>query len=195
MASATTQTPARGEGRDAILDAVVRVVARRGFDAVTYRAVAAEAGVTHGLVSYHFGSREAMVHEALVRAARAAIRTSSIGAESTDVESFAAGLSGLVAGDPDGQAFQQILKLEASRRPAVADEVRELRRTYLESVLEALEHAGLPRDEPLGRLVLAALDGLVMQQLLLGEPDLTDAAVDRLHKLLRLARDHGLPPG
>jgi AcrR family transcriptional regulator len=47
--------PARGDGRRALLEAVVRVVARHGLDALTYRAVAKEAGVTHGLVSYHFG--------------------------------------------------------------------------------------------------------------------------------------------
>jgi TetR/AcrR family transcriptional regulator, regulator of biofilm formation and stress response len=186
-------TPARGEGRDAILDAVVRVVAQRGFDALTYRAVAAEAGVTHGLVSYHFGSREAMIHAALVRAAREAIHSSSIDAETEDVDAFAAGLAGLVAHDPDGQAFQQILKLEASRRPAVADEVKALRRTYLDSVGAALERLGLPEDESLARLVLAALDGLVLQQLLFRDPALTEGAVDRLHAVLRLVLEHGLP--
>lgn len=186
-------TPARGEGRDAILDAVVRVVARRGFDALTYRSVAAEAGVTHGLLSYHFGSREAMIHEALVRAAREAILSSSIDAGTEDVEAFAAGLSRLVAEDPDGQAFQQLLKLEASRRAGVADEVKALRRTYLESVDAALQRLGLAHDEPLARLVLAALDGLVFQQLIFRDPALTDGAIDRLHAVLRLILEHGLP--
>jgi AcrR family transcriptional regulator len=186
-------TPARGAGRDAILDAVVRVVARRGFDALTYRAVAAEAGVTHGLVSYHFGSRDAMIHEALVRAAREAIASSSIGSAANDVDTFAAGLSNLVEEDPDGQAFQQLLKLEASRRPAIADEVKALRTTYLETVDASLQRLGLPNDEPLARLILGALDGLVFQQLIFRNPALTDAAVDRLHGLLRLALEHGLP--
>ncbi|WP_416979825.1 TetR family transcriptional regulator [Streptomyces sp. T028] len=44
-----------GEGRDALLIAAVRVVARDGLRKLTYRAVAAEAGVTHGLVAHHFG--------------------------------------------------------------------------------------------------------------------------------------------
>jgi AcrR family transcriptional regulator len=186
------ESPRRGEGRDAILDAVVRVIARGGFDALTYRAVAAEAGVTHGLVSYHFGSRETMIHEALTRAAGQAIATSAIGPTAHDLDQFAASLSRLVAEDPDAQAFQQQLKLEAARRPTIADDVKAMRRTYLESVGQALEHIGLPRDEPLARLVLAALDGLVFQQLVFRRPELTDAAVERLHGLLGLALEHGL---
>jgi TetR/AcrR family transcriptional regulator, regulator of biofilm formation and stress response len=192
---ATRVAPARGEGREAILDAVVRIIARNGIEALTYRSVAMEAGVTHGLVSYHFGSREAMIHEALVRAAAQAIQSSSIGPNSGDLDHFAASLSKLVSEDPDGQAFQQQLKLEASRRPDIADDVKALRRTYLESVGEALEQLGLPRDEALARLVLAALDGLVFQQLVFRRPELTDAAVERLHALLELALEHGLDDG
>lgn len=189
---ATRPAPGRGEGRDAILDAVVRVIARQGFDALTVRAVAAEARVTHGLVSYHFRSRKAMIHEALVRAASEAIADSSLRPSSPDLERVGAGLSALVARDPDGQAFQLQLKLEAPRRPSIADDVKAMRRAYLESVADGLEEAGLPRDEPLARLVLAAFDGLVFQQLMVGRPELTDGAIARLHDLLRLALEHGL---
>ena len=185
--------PSRGEGRQAILDAVVRLIARGGFDALTYRSVAEQAGVTHGLVSYHFASREAMIHEALVRAANEAIFSSAIApGEGEDIADFATSLARLVADDPEGQVFQHQLKLEASRRPAIADDVREMRRTYDDTVQRALETFGLGRDEALARLVLAALDGLVLQQLVVGDPLLTDAAVERLHALLELARDHGL---
>jgi AcrR family transcriptional regulator len=193
---AKTQThrrsPARGEGRDAILDAVERITARGGLDALTYRSVAAEAGVTHGLLSYHFSSRDSMINEALVRAARRAIQSSVVGSVSNSVDQFAAGLSALVESDTDGQAFQHQLKLEASRRPELAGDVQAMRHMYLGSVAGALERLGLPPDEPLARLVLAALDGLVMQQLVFRRPDYTDAAVDRLHALLKLAVEHGL---
>lgn len=40
--------------RDALLDAVERLMLRDGYAAVTYRVVAAEAGVTSGLVQYYF---------------------------------------------------------------------------------------------------------------------------------------------
>ena len=55
----------RGEGRDALCEALARIVARDGLDGVTFRSVAAEAGVTHGLASYHFKNRETMIVEAV----------------------------------------------------------------------------------------------------------------------------------
>lgn len=54
-----------GEGREALLKAAVRVVARGGLRSLTYRAVAEEAGVAHSLVVHHFGSRAALIEEAL----------------------------------------------------------------------------------------------------------------------------------
>ena len=58
--STESQTrPGYGEGRDALLTATVRVVARRGLRNLTYRAVAEEAGVTHGLVAHYFGWSQA----------------------------------------------------------------------------------------------------------------------------------------
>lgn len=53
-------TPARRVGsetskkRDQLLDCVERLMAREGYAAVTYRAVAAKADVTPGLVQYYF---------------------------------------------------------------------------------------------------------------------------------------------
>jgi len=52
-------------GREAILEATLRVIEARGADAVTHRAVAAEAGVSPALTTYHFASKEALVAEAL----------------------------------------------------------------------------------------------------------------------------------
>lgn len=40
--------------RDALLDCVERLMLEKGYAAVTYRAVAAKAGVTSGLVQYYF---------------------------------------------------------------------------------------------------------------------------------------------
>ena len=48
-------------GREALLRATVAVVAKGGLRSLTYRAVANEAKVTHGLVYKHFGSRDALI--------------------------------------------------------------------------------------------------------------------------------------
>lgn len=51
----------RQSNRESILDAAVRVIDRDGITAITFDAVAAEAGVTRGGMLYHFGSRDALI--------------------------------------------------------------------------------------------------------------------------------------
>lgn len=53
--------------RTAILDAVTRVLARKGLAGVTVRAVAHEAGVAVGLMNYHFDGKNGLIAAALER--------------------------------------------------------------------------------------------------------------------------------
>lgn len=59
--------------REAILVAALRVIARSGFAGTTLRDVASEAGVAHGLLRHHFGTREALLAAAFDFAASAEI--------------------------------------------------------------------------------------------------------------------------
>jgi AcrR family transcriptional regulator len=56
-----TQAPTR----ERILDAAVRRIASDGIDAVRIARIAMDAGVSTGLVHYHFATREALLAEAL----------------------------------------------------------------------------------------------------------------------------------
>ncbi len=57
---------ARGEAsRQAILDATVRVIAAGGLTSVTHRAVAAEAGVSTALTTYHFATLDDLLQATL----------------------------------------------------------------------------------------------------------------------------------
>jgi AcrR family transcriptional regulator len=51
--------------RERILDAAVTLIAREGIDDVRIARIAIAAGVSAGLVHYHFASREALLAEAL----------------------------------------------------------------------------------------------------------------------------------
>jgi AcrR family transcriptional regulator len=53
------------QGRERLLDAAVRLIAREGIDNVRIARIATEAGVSAGLVHYHFASRDALLEEAL----------------------------------------------------------------------------------------------------------------------------------
>ncbi|WP_460062429.1 TetR/AcrR family transcriptional regulator [Streptomyces sp. YKOK-I1] len=185
-----------GEGREALLNAAVRVVARGGLRKLTYRAVAEEAGVTHGLVVHHFGSRDALIEETLAHTIRTSLSTSALEPGTGKVADFSVGLSEMVTADPATQAFQYELLLESRRRPELLPQIRALYDEYFDATGRELRRI-LPdgADPALTRLVFAALDGLVLHQLVLGEPEVTDAALEQLRSLLRLLHADGESTG
>ncbi|MCX5329215.1 MULTISPECIES: TetR/AcrR family transcriptional regulator [unclassified Streptomyces] len=188
----TRKRPHYGEGREALLNAAVRVVARGGLRKLTYRAVAEEAGVTHGLVVHHFGSRDALIEEALAHTIRTSLNTSDLEPGTGRVADFSSGLSRMVTADPGTQAFQYELLLESRRRPELLPQLRALYDEYFDATQRELGRM-LPSgaDKALTRLVFAALDGLVLHQLVFDEPEVTDAALEQLRTLLRLLEADG----
>lgn len=176
--------PPRGTGRDALIRAIIRVVAREGVDALTYRAVAEEAGVAHGLVYYHFRSRDAMISRALSWAAQDALESSRVLGAEDALDRFASDVGAMIEGDPEPTAFQFELALQGLRRPELGEEVRRLYRHYIDVFGRALNALDVPADETLATLVFAAVDGLSLQQLIFDDRRRTDQAMRRLQDLL-----------
>jgi AcrR family transcriptional regulator len=58
MASPRRVGTSTSKTRDVLLDCVERLMLKQGYSAVSYRAVAAEAGVTAGLVQYYFPTQD-----------------------------------------------------------------------------------------------------------------------------------------
>ena len=188
-----TVRPAYAEGRDALIDAAIRVVARDGLSGLSYRTVAREAGTTHGLVSYHFQSRDRLIEETVAKASREAIVRSSLVPESGRIEDFARELAALGDAAPADQLVQFEFALESVRRPELRDAVRARYDEYLTATRTALEDMGIVATEPLARLVFAALDGLMLQHLIDGRSDATEASVAELQAILRRLRDEHAP--
>lgn len=177
--------PPRGELRRAIIEAGVTVVARHGFDGLTYRAVAQQAGTTHGAVGYHFNTREKLIHEVALEARRLAAAGASIVPAEADLESFARDLARSADEDLDAHLFQYELSLQARRRPELAREMRSLYEDYYDLTRQALERVGIADpDEDLVRFAFAAIDGLVIRQIVDDDPDATEAALAELRRML-----------
>ncbi len=175
-----------GTGRVALLDAAVRVVARGGLRKLTYRAVAEEAGVTHGLVVHHFGSRDALIEEAVTHAVRTSLTSSTLDMGTGDPADFAGGLTDMVESGPELQAFQYELLLEARRRPELLPHLRSLYEEYFEATRRELSRMlPAPVSRGTSRLVFAALEGLVLHQLVFGEREVTEEALGELRTLLQ----------
>jgi len=181
----TVAPPPRGEVRRAILEAGVAVVARHGFDGLTYRAVAQQAGTTHGAVGYHFNTREKLIHEVALEARRSAAAGASIVPAAADLDSFGADLARSADEDLDAHLFQYELSLQARRRPDLAREMQSLYEDYYDLTRQALEKVGIEDpDEDLVRFVFAAIDGLVIRQIVDDDPEATEAALAELRRML-----------
>jgi len=176
--------PTYGEGREALLRAAIRVVATGGLRQLTYRAVAAEAGVTHGLVAHHFGSRDALLVEALKFSTATSIEASSLLADSGSIDDYVEGLVDMVAGNPDTQVFQYELLLEARRRPELREHAVQLHTTYRAAARQGLRRLGIP-DEKFADLVYACLDGLVFEQITVATEADTRELIDELRHILQ----------
>jgi AcrR family transcriptional regulator len=173
-----------GDGRDALLAAVVAVVAEKGLRGLTYRAVADHAGVNNTLISHHFGSRSALLEAAMEWASARSIRLSDLSAtEEVDV-GFAQALVELVQSEPELQLFQYEMILESRRKPELRPAAVKLYDSYVESMQQALQRHGYQDTGPLARAIFAALDGLVLQQLTVADTESVRDAIVRVGELL-----------
>lgn len=175
----------REDSRDALLRATVRVVAQRGMRGLTYRAVAQEAGVAHGLVAHHFGSIDALVSAALQEAARGAEARNQLGPGTGNIDDVGKSLADIVTDASDEERFQYEMLLEGLRRPELRSDVQDLYRGYITSLEAELRIAGVAETDVLARVVFAALDGLVTLQLLYEDTEQTEQALQRLRSLIK----------
>ena len=98
---------------------------------------------------------------------------------------FASNLASFVESDPDLQAFQFELILEARRRPELRPHVEALYDYYRSAARRELARLGI--DDPvIADVAYAALDGLVFQQISVGSPDGTRVAVRTLCSMLQV---------
>ncbi|SED64340.1 TetR/AcrR family transcriptional regulator [Jiangella alba] len=108
--------------RRRLLDAAMRVVSRDGPQGVTHRAVAAEAGVSKSLATYHFATIEELLVAALVECTEEFAHEL---AESLPATSTPAGLAHYFAAsfNADREAWlgSYELLLHAARRPALRE--------------------------------------------------------------------------
>lgn len=168
-------------GRSALLRATVVVVARGGLRSLTYRSVAAEAGVSHGLVRHHFGTRDQLIAEAMELAIDESLRGSNMLSQALTVDAFAAGIESLADREAGIQSFQYELLLESRRRPELQPLAERHYRAYRDAIERQLERLGVS-DRGLTELIWFALDGIVFKQLV--QPGDVGPALQRIRALI-----------
>ena len=171
-------------GRDALLRATVVVVGDGGLRSLTYRAVATEAGVSHGLVRHHFGTRDQLIAEAMEYAIGESLRGSNMLNSGLSADEFAAGIESLAERESRMQSFQYELLLESRRRPELRPLAERHYSAYRDAITRQLARLGV-EDEELVELIWYALDGIVFKQLV--APESVEPALSLIRKLVARA--------
>ena len=174
--------------RERLLDAAIHIAGREGLAAVTYRAVAARAGVAHGLVRHHFGTREQLLAEAFRRAA--AQDSDAVLLRATTVDEFASTFVESFNASWERPVLQFDETTQAIRGALPIDHIRQQYEGYIDEVRLTFDALGI--DDPDGStaaLVFAALDGLVLQHLIFRDDARTERVLDALRDVLTRLTD------
>lgn len=154
----------RDASRARILDAALAQFAKRGYAGASVRAIAAEAGVSPGLIYAHFEGKEALVRAIYERSMDAVRGTATVAlAEANPHARIArlidAALSGVRA-DLDFWRMTYGLRMQAALIPGLARDIdRWVSETVglLEQLLLAVGSTDAPAD---ARALFAAIDGV-----------------------------------
>lgn len=171
--------------QEALIRATIRVIARQGLRGMTLRAVAAEAQLSHGLIRFHFGSRDALIEATMDYAARHSLAgATAASTDADDLTEIGSHLRDVAEDSEETLAFQLEMIAEARRRPELLPLAQRMIADY-EQAVNAQLRAHRFDDPDLVILVAAAMDGLVQRQAVTGDGDATERAMESLRSILR----------
>lgn len=170
----TTGTQSRGDRtRAAIIDETVRCVLAEGFAAASARHVAERAGVTWGVVQYHFGDRSGILEAVVAAGYRDTVErleavSVATGGSTRDRVQGVVEAAWAAFSSPLARAGFEILVATRPHRDT-SDDAR------LEDLGRQFHRVGRllsPEHPHVGDLMFSALRGLALNQMMLaGEPD------------------------
>ncbi len=186
------------ERRELLLKSAFRVIARRGVDGATTRAICAEAGVTLSTFHYVFATRDELL-EALVERGTEKELTAVGAALGEGAQDISPGRAGVVAilqsalsayidgvqADPDREQAMISLNQYARQTDGLSDLGAQMYLRYYEAIADALDGVaaatGTAWDRPsadLAPLVLAATDGITLSFLNIRNRAICDLIAD-----------------
>ncbi len=164
--------------REALLEAVLKIVAEVGADAVTHRRVAEVADLPLASTTYWFESKEQLLTAALELAAQRDIaRLQEFIAEPLDESADPLELAVAAILEPLDESLQAgrgsllatyALLLEAARRPSLRTVTKDWTEAYVKLLGRLFQAAGSDDPRADGELLLAAADGLLIYRLAQG---------------------------
>jgi AcrR family transcriptional regulator len=179
--TATTERELSGEKAQRIVAAMRESVAKRGIAGATFEHVAAEAGVSRGLLHYYFGTKERLLVEVVRRDSE--IRVARLdeplaGAQSVDdvLDVLVASLMDLIENEPGFFVLLFELFTAGRRNPDISREMGEMfarTRGHVAEVLAQKQEEGVLKlrfhPDAVVSFLYAIADGFALQ--VLSDPD------------------------
>lgn len=163
--------------KTALMDAAERLLIEKGYDAVSTRVVAAEAGVNHGLVHYYFGSVDNLLLATVDRfTEQLIVRQRAMYAEDRPfIEKWRTAMDYLQGEDRDSGYEKLWLEMQAMawNRPEMKAHVAEINTKWREVLVDAFSVAmddyGIDQErfpvEAIVALVSTFNEGMQMEQI------------------------------
>ena len=177
--------------RHEIVEATLRLIGSRGVDAVTHRAVAAEAGVPLAATTYYFASKAELVREALeLVIARSCdlVERRTAPAGDIDCDQLVDRLTAFAAAqmdDPQAPLIAQYeLMLEAGRRAELRPLAERWSVAYMQGLTNLVRASPLPDPERSAELISAVIEGALLAHLAAPRDDFVECG---LRPILELA--------
>lgn len=166
--------------RDRLLDAALRLFARKGFESASVRELAEAADVTRPTLYYHFGSKEGLYLE-LVERLCATVEDSILhsmvpqGTQQDRLRSFVLNILDSIIEDTDNKRFFFVISLDPRRN--ILSSLHERMRNFIAAVVELLLEEGVEKGEfktndvkCIAKLILAVVDSFIYNQIFLTYP-------------------------
>lgn len=188
MVGMSTTSERGAEVRRRLIDAASELIAERGWSAVSTRMVAERAGVTPGVVHYHFSSVRGLLTTAALHTVRSV--ANQVCAVLTWEDDLTAGLAPLVRGldaypgdDPTSRLFAEAY-LAAHRDVELRTQLTAVLREVRTAIGRWLAANRVPEPEDTAAVLVSAIDGMMLHRALV--PDLeADTVTPILTRLLR----------
>lgn len=157
-----------GEGRAAVIEATVRLVAREGIAKLSFRALAAEARVSTGAVRHSFPTIDDVLEAALDDCIQRNIQALRV---ATNLSSYFDIMHESISADPERSAFEVKVMIETQVRPALQEVAERSYLRFAEFTKSFLEDKGLRSDDVVVEALMAFADGMNYQRVVFGGAD------------------------
>lgn len=173
---------AQPSNREALIKGTIKCLVTKGYGRTTARDIATASGANLASIGYHFGSKEALLNEALIRLfERRNRQVGKLAASGEDQSPLGFLTSTFAAADEVFAAPRPVFValLEAVAQAEHSSELREQLAVHYRDARERIAatvaaNLGSEQPEVMASFLLAVLDGLVIQWLL--DPEHTPSA-------------------